>query len=282
MNLGFSGACVLITGASGGIGRALAEEFAAEGASLALTGHHHFDALRDWVDRKEWRQRALAIRADVTRPADMDAAMASALARFSRIDHCVANAGIWPADALRLDQLDEARVRETIDVNLLGSVWTARAFLKALAGTGPRSDGHGASLTFIGSTAGRFGERGHADYALSKAGLAGLVRTLKNEIVQLDPFARVNMVEPGWTVTAMADEALSPPGTIAGAVRTMPLRQLARAVDIARAVVMLASPVTARHVSGEILTVAGGMEGRVQWDVGEIDEVAIRRRLDQA
>jgi 3-oxoacyl-[acyl-carrier protein] reductase len=59
----------------------------------------------------------------------------------------------------------------------------------------------------------------------------------------------------------------------------MPVRQLARADDIARAVLFLASPAAARHVSGEVLTVAGGMEGRVQWDVEEIDPERVRGRL---
>ena len=281
MNLGFADKSVLITGASGGIGRALAEEFAAEGASLALTGHSNFDSLKSWVDAQPWRDRALVLQADTTRPSDMDAAMERAAARFGRIDVCVANAGKWPPVALRLDELDEARLRDTIEVNLFGSLWTARAFMNGLARSGPRADRHGAALTFIGSTAGRFGERGHVDYALSKAALEGLVRTLKNEIVQIDPYARVNMVAPGWTVTRMADETLAPAGAIERVVRTMPLRQLARAKDIARAVVLLSSHASARHVSGEILTVAGGMEGRVQWDVGEVDATAIRERLEQ-
>ena len=60
----------------------------------------------------------------------------------------------------------------------------------------------------------------------------------------------------------------------------MPVRQIARPVDIARAVLFLSSP-TARHVSGEVLRVAGGMEGRVQWEPGQIDAAAVRRRIDE-
>ena len=62
--------------------------------------------------------------------------------------------------------MDPGRFRDTVAVNLLGAAWTARGFLGALAATGPR-DGEGASLVFVGSTAGRFGERHHADYAAS-------------------------------------------------------------------------------------------------------------------
>src|SRR5690606_21452281 len=126
-----------------------------------------------------------------------------------------------------------------------------------------------------------FGEAMHSDYAASKAGLVGLVRSLKNEIVKLEPFARVNMVEPGWTVTEMAREALSTPGKITHIAKTSALRQLGRAVDIARTVVMLSSPAVARHITGEILTVAGGMEGRTLWQPEDIDEDAIRRRVKE-
>ncbi len=281
MDLKLSDKTVFITGASGGIGRALAEEFAAEGACLALTGHSKFDSLQGWLAEQPWRERAVALKADTTQPAQLEEAMALAVERFERVDICVANAGKWPAEDLRLDEIDEARLRDTIDVNLFGSLWTARAFMRAVARSGPRTDGHGACLTFIGSTAGRFGERGHVDYALSKAALKGMVSTLKNEIVHIDPFARVNMVEPGWTITHMAREALNQPGTVERIVRTMPLRQLARAKDIARAVLMLSSHACARHISGEVITVAGGMEGRVQWNVDQVDADAIRERLRQ-
>jgi 3-oxoacyl-[acyl-carrier protein] reductase len=103
--------------------------------------------------------------------------------------------------------------------------------------------------------------------------------SLKNEIVRLDPYARVNLVAPGWTVTHMVRAELSQPGVIENVTRTMALGQLARAVDVARSVLFLASPLASRHISGETLTVAGGMEGRSLWKSGEIDEAAVRARL---
>lgn len=279
MDLGLKGLVVVITGASGGIGRALAEAFAAEDASLVLTSVSRLPELESWVASQPWRERALALCADVTQPAEIGAAFDAALERFGRVDACIANAGRWTPEFALLNQADEQRIRASIDTNLLGSLWTARAFFACLAHSGPRSDGAGASLVLIGSTAGRFGEKGHAEYAVSKAGLYGLVRTLKNEIVDLDPHGRVNMIEPGWTVTHMARPALDEPGRIAKVVRTMPLKQLARAKDIARAACFLCSPAAARHVSGEVLTIAGGMEGRVLWDPADVDEAAVRARL---
>jgi len=282
VDLGLAGKVALITGASGGIGRALAEAFAEERCSLALLGHARLDELRAWVATRPWASRALVLGADVRDAEAVAAAASQACARFERLDVAVANAGAWTPQDLRLHEVPPARFREAVEVNLLGAAWTARAFLAALAKSGPRKDGHGAALTFIGSTAGRFGEAGHAEYAAAKAGLVGLMLSLKNEIVTLDPFARVNVVEPGWTVTHMARPALEQPGVIARAVSTMPMRQLGRAIDVARAVVVLSSPVASRHVSGQRLLVAGGMEGRRLWTEADVDEAAVRARARQA
>lgn len=281
MDLGFRDKVVFVTGASGGIGRALAEAFAKEGASLVLLGNRSAGELEDWIATQPWRDRALASRADVRKPEDLNAAFDAARERFGRVDVCLANAGIWPPETHPLHEAPEERVRLVIETNLMGALWTARSFLRTLARTGPRTDGDGACLLFTGSTAGRFGEAGHAEYATSKAALHGLVQSLKNEIVDLDPFGRVNLIQPGWTVTHMARPALDVPGNITNVVRTMPLRQLARAADIARTALYLASPRMSRHVSGETVTVAGGMEGRVQWTPDEVDENAVRERLDR-
>jgi 3-oxoacyl-[acyl-carrier protein] reductase len=278
VDLALSDKVVLVTGASGGIGRALAEAFAAEGSRLVLHGHAQADALQTWLAAQTWKDRALVVRGDVRDPDAMASAVAEGRAQFGRLDACVANAGAWTPPDLPLHEAPVDRLRDGIAVNLLGSMWTARAFLAALAEDGPRADGHGASLVFTGSTAGRFGERGHAEYAAAKAGLVGLMLSLKNEIVALDPFGRVNVVEPGWTVTHMARPALEQPGVIARALATMPVRRLGLAEDIARTVVWLCSPTAARHVSGQALTVAGGMEGRQLWEPADVDEDAVRRR----
>jgi 3-oxoacyl-[acyl-carrier protein] reductase len=279
MDLLLADKTVSITGASGGIGRALAQAFAEEGSRLVLHGATRFEELERWVGQQTWHERALCVRADVRSPTELEAAFAKGAARFGRVDVCVANAGAWPREPLLLHKASEARIRDTLDANLLGSIWTARAFLAQLERSGPRSDGHGASLVFIGSTAGRFGERHHADYATAKSGLHGLMMSLKNEIATLDPYARVNLVHPGWTVTHLVRRELEQPGVIRRVTSTMSLRQLARAADVARAVTFLSSHAMARHVSGETLTVAGGMEGRRLWADEEIDEQAVRERL---
>ncbi len=277
MDLKLTDKVVFVSGASGGIGGALSEAFAEEGARLVLHANRSFEALRAHAGRRWAPERVCAVQADIARPAEVDAAMEQGVAHFGRVDICVVNAGIWPPGDQALAEISLDRLQATLEVNLLGAILTCRAFLQALRHCGPRTDGHGAAITLIGSTAGRFGERGHADYAISKAGLYGLLRTLKNEIVLLDPQGRINLVEPGWTATPMAFPTLAEPGAISAVLRTMALRQVARPEDIARAVLFLSSPEAARHITGEVLTVAGGMEGRVLWEPGEIDERSVQR-----
>jgi len=179
MQSGLAGKVALITGASGGIGRAIASALAAEGASVALHAHANGPALRNWVEQQDWKDQATVVSADVRQPGSIEAAMMSAAGSFGRVDVCVVNAGIWAPESGPLHELAESRIRNVVETNLLGATWTARAFLKSLAKTGPRDDGDGAALVFVGSTAGRFGEAGHAEYAISKAGLYGLLRSLK-------------------------------------------------------------------------------------------------------
>jgi 3-oxoacyl-[acyl-carrier protein] reductase len=270
---------VLVTGASGGIGRALVSTFAAEGAQVVCLGYRGFDSLRMWLAEQPFAERCLALEADVRASEELEEAFAAALERFGRVDAAVANAGRWPAADVPFHAMDPDRVRRTVEVNLLGAAWTARAFLETLARKGPRDDGHGAGLVFIGSTAGRFGERDHADYAMAKAGLVGLVRSLKNEIVRLDPYGRVNLVEPGWTATHVERPTLHDPDAVRRVTSTMALRQLGRADDVARAVAWLVSPTASRHVTGQTITVAGGMEGRRLWDDRDIDVAHVHARL---
>ncbi len=258
MDLGLGGMAVLVTGAAGGIGRAIALAFEGEGAQVAWHGRRPGGA----------RPGAFEVVADLRDSRAVAAAAAEARERFGRLDVCIANAGVRACEGERLRDSDDERIRETIEVNLLGSIWTARAFLAQLT---PREDGRGSSLLFIGSTAGRFGERGWADYAASKAALSGLMLTLKNEIVEIDPRGRVNLLEPGWTATHVPRPSLQDHESVARVVRTMPLRQIARADDIARAAVWLSSPLAARHVSGQTVTVAGGMEGRVLWERAAVE-----------
>ena len=127
MDLQLTDLTVLITGASGGIGRALARTFAAEGCQLLLHAHGQLPALQAWVEGQAWADRALCVGADLRDPEAIDAAVRAGQARFGRVDLAVANAGAWPRPHALLHELPVARLQDTVGGNILGPAWTARA-----------------------------------------------------------------------------------------------------------------------------------------------------------
>jgi 3-oxoacyl-[acyl-carrier protein] reductase len=255
MDTGLAGKAVLVTGASGGIGAACARAFGVEGARLAL--HYHRGRERAEALAAELPESVL-LQADLRAEEDADRLFAQARDSLGRVDVCAAVAGVWPAEDVPVWDLPLARWEETLRANLTATFLTARGFLR-----GVRETGHG-SLVLVGSTAGVFGEAGHADYAAAKSAIVrGLLLSLKNEIVRVAPSGRVNAVCPGWTVSPMTRDTLEDPAVLARATRTMSLRKAATPEDVARQVVVLASDELSGHVTGQVVLVAGGMEGRL-------------------
>jgi 3-oxoacyl-[acyl-carrier protein] reductase len=254
MDTGLGDKGVLVTGGAGGIGSAIARSFAAEGARVAIgyrTGAARAEGLAGELG-------GVALRGDLTRESEADAMVPACVAGLGRLDILVANAGRWPAEDVAVWDMTLARWHATLAANLDSAFLSCRAFLRHVATTGV------GNIVIVGSTAGLFGEAGHADYAAAKGALVtGLVKSLKNEIVRLAPRGRVNAVSPGWTRTEMTRAALDDPALERRATRTMALRKLGRAEDVARVVVALASDEISGHVTGQVVEIAGGMEGRV-------------------
>lgn len=257
MDTGLAGKRVLVTGGAGGIGSAICRGFAQEGAGVAihyLTNDARADELAREID-------GVPLRADLTIEREADSLVPAAVDALGGLDVLVANAGKWPADDTPVWEMSLERWHQTIAVNLHSVFLSCRAFLRHVRTTGA------GSIVIVSSTAGLIGEAGHADYAAAKAALAtGLLKSLKNEIARIAPHGRVNAVCPGWTATDMARDALEEPGFVEEVTRTMALRKVGRAEDVARVVVTLASDEISGHVTGEVVAVSGGMEGRVVHD----------------
>jgi 3-oxoacyl-[acyl-carrier protein] reductase len=271
MNTALTGKVVLITGASGGIGSAIARKFAAESAKLVLhyrRGRAQIEGLR----RELNHSNSLIVQADLSKETQVRRMFAQTIKRFGRVDTLIANAGSWVTADVPIDRMSLRQWQQTLDGVLTTTFLTVREFFRIVA---KQKQGN---AVLISSTAAVFGEAGHADYSAGKAAIAyGLTRSLKNEIARLAPHTRnycggrINCICPGWTIVSRNKDKLRDARMVKKVVATMALPQIACPDDIAHAAVFLSSDTLARHITGQTLVIAGGMEGRHLWQPNEID-----------
>ena len=265
MDTGLENSTVVITGASGGIGSATAKEFAREKANLVLHGHTGTERLKQLS--RELRTNTITVQADLTDPEETKSLFSRTENEFGPPDAFVANAGIWPEAETPIKDMTLERWNKTVTTDQTSVFLCSREYFRALEDSGLDRG----SLVIVGSTAAIFGEENHADYAAAKAAITyGLTRSLKNEIVRVAPEGRVNAVCPGWTRTKMAEPDINDPEKLSKTYRTRSLKSVAEPEEVARSIVFLSSHRLASHVTGEILTVSGGMEGRTLHEAGDI------------
>jgi 3-oxoacyl-[acyl-carrier protein] reductase len=234
----------LVTGASRGIGRAIALRLAQEGARVAgtATTPEGTGAISETL--REWGGQGFQL--DLRDP-DAAAALVEDVARtLGAPSILVNNAGIT-RDTLLLRMKDQDW-SEVLEVNLTAAFRLSRAVLR-----GMMKARHGRIIN-VGSVVGAMGNAGQANYCAAKAGLAGFSRSLAREIGSRG--ITVNMVAPGFIETDMTREL--PDGTRQALLQQIPLERLGQVDDIAEAVVFLASP-RAAYITGETLHVNGGL-----------------------
>jgi len=248
--LDLSGTVTVVTGAGRGIGAGIARRFAEAGAAVVVNHLTSAAGAADLVADLTGRgHRAVAVRADVTDPADCARLMAAAVEHFGRLDAVVANAGVQPVADLAT--MTAAQWRGVVDTNLGGAFVTVQQAAAVL---------RGGSITLVASIEGTRPARSHAHYAASKAGVIMLARSAALEYGGAG--IRVNTVSPG--LIGRDGLAADWPEGVARWRRAAPLGRLGSVTDVGNACVFLASPLAA-WITGHDLVVDGGVSVHPSW-----------------
>ncbi|HEV7258061.1 MAG TPA: SDR family NAD(P)-dependent oxidoreductase [Bosea sp. (in: a-proteobacteria)] len=238
----FSGKVLLLTGANGAIGRAVARLFHGHGAACVLTDLDGGGIAGFARELDPGGDRALALRQDAAQAGDADAVVQATVARFGRIDALVTAAGLY-RDRL-VSEMSEEEWRQSIAINLDGVFHVCRAAIPHLA--------EGSAIVNIASMAGHRGSYAHAHYAAAKGGVLTLSRSLA---LELAPRTRVNAVSPGLIEGPMVQPLIAKKPEL---ITNTPMKRLGTAEEVAGVVAFLCSDL-ARFVTGETTHVNGGL-----------------------
>ncbi|MBR3898940.1 MAG: 3-oxoacyl-[Elusimicrobiaceae bacterium] len=242
----FKGKKVIVTGATRGIGLALAESFAQAGADVAICGTNEELLAKAKAELEAFGGKVYAAKVNIAHAEECDAFVSDTLKELGGLDVLINNAGITKDGlVVRMSPQDWNGV---IDVNLNGTFYMSKAALKVMF---KQKSGN---VVNISSVIGEMGNAGQANYAASKAGIVGLTKSLAKEFGSRG--VRVNAVAPGFVRTAMTD-ALSDEMKNK-AFEAIPLKRFAEPQDIAKAAMFLASQ-DAAYITGHVLAVNGGL-----------------------
>lgn len=239
------GKVAVITGGARGIGKAISEKLASEGASLVLV-----DVMLDVAETtaKEFEAKgtkAFAVKADVSKLSEAEEAIAKAVEHFGQIDILVNNAGITK-DALLL-RMSAEDWQKVIDINLTGAFNFVKASIKHLMKKGGK-------IVNISSVVGRMGNFGQANYSASKAGMIGLTKTVAKEFASRN--VTCNAIAPGFIATEMTHKL--PQAAIDAFLSVTPMKRPGTPEDVAKAVCFFCTDESS-FITGQVLNVDGGL-----------------------
>lgn len=250
MALRLTGKVALVTGGGKGLGRGIAERFAAEGAAVAIL-EIDADATRDIeAGLKRAGADVIAMAGDVTKLADIRNIIAACVGKWGRLDILVNNAGVASAQPSSLVDMPLEEWQRVMAVNLDAALYCMRETVPVMKKTG------GGSVINMTSIAARSSYPNSGAYSISKAALEALTR---QAAVEFGPFGiRVNSMSLGWFRTALNEHVYQAPGTLARRNATIPLGRIGTAQDCAQLALFLASD-ESTYITGESFEADGGL-----------------------
>jgi len=250
MDLHLAGKAALITGGAVGLGRTVALRLASEGARVAVNAHGHLEDAQTLAEeiQSTCHVDAFAVRADVSREAEVQAMFDTVLRRFGQLDVLVNNAALCPTCDVM--DMSAAQWTRTVEVNLTGTFLCSREMVRQLvaAGRPGRIVNVSSQAAFRGSTT------GHAPYDASKGGIVSLTVSMAREMARYG--IAVNAVAPGMMLTGMTAQTIQ--ANQEKYLARIPLGRIGDTAEIADVIVFLASE-RASYMTGATVDVSGGM-----------------------
>ena len=250
-----TGKRALITGADSGIGRAIAELFAREGADVAITYHSDLAGIEETARLVAQAGRKVVVfRLDVGDPASVRAGFERIAIDLGVLDILVNNAG-QAMSGMPVAEMEDDVLERILRVNLMGPLFCARAFIKVRREAGGRG-----KIVTISSVAQHLPTPESAPYGMSKAGIGSLCRSLSRELAE--DKINVNNIAPGLIETPMTSDRFEDPEKLEQSLARIPWHRAGQPAEIAKAALYLASD-DADYVTGHTLVVDGGL--MMQW-----------------